>query len=318
MTQTKIRTQQFQKEASYDIHVVVDVPEITTIATVADVSGNLSSKYFTVSSSTTDYYVWMNIQALSEITDIITVADVSSSLNSKYFTISSPTTDYYVWYSDGGGVDPAPGGTAIPITFTTDDTADTIASLTQTAITGLPDFSASVITNTVTVTNAATGDVTNAADTDTTFTVTVSTQGVNASTDPAPAGTAIPIGFNINDTADTIASNIQSAVNLLVDFAASSIGSNVTITSDGDTTDASDNDTTFTIATTQQGIDNDTFTTNFNFSTPSAGAATLLIFVNGLKQIEGATHDYIATAPNTVVFNIPALAGEVIEFYGLG
>lgn len=115
----------------------------------------------------------------TEVTDISTVADTTSSLNNKYFMLYSPSTEYYVWYTDGtGDVDPAPGGTAIPVAYTTDDTADAIASLTQIAIAALPAFTAAVLANVVTVTGTDIGTAMDAVDGDTSFVIDTTTQGV--------------------------------------------------------------------------------------------------------------------------------------------
>lgn len=323
MVQTKLRTEQFQKEASHDLQVALGpLPEITNVTAGADVSGSLSGKYFTISSTSTDFYVWMDVAGVSEITDIATVADVASSLNNKYFTLNSPSVAYYVWYSDGTGVDPVPGGTAIPVVYTAGATADTIASLTQTAITALPAFSASVTTNTVTVTNADAGVATDAADINTTFTITPTTQGVAVSIDPAPGGTGLGVVLSRNASANTVASQIQSVIDGQGSMGASVSVATVTVTnaSTGSVVDAVDVDSGFGITITQQGDPGDNFIVGFNFTTPSALSATLLVFVDGIKQVEGATYDYQATAPNVVLFDVGSIptAGQLVEWYGLG
>lgn len=94
--------------------------------------------------------------------EITTVADVSGSLNSKYFYFNSAdnATRYYAWIDvSGAGVDPnVPGRTGVQISISTNDTANTVASTIQSQINALADFSASVLGNVVTVTNAAAGD----------------------------------------------------------------------------------------------------------------------------------------------------------------
>jgi len=323
MVQTKLRTEQFQKEALYELQTAVGpLPEITDVTTIADVAGSLGGTHFTLTSTTTSYYVWLDVAGVSEITDIVTVADVASSLNNQYFFIYSPTVTYYVWYSDGTGVDPAPGGTAIPVVYTAGATADTIAGLTQAAITGLPAFSASVVTNTVTVTNAVADVATDATDFNTTFVITTTTQGIAPSVNPAPGGTGLAVSVARDVTDVSIASQMQSVIDGEGSLGASVLGAVVTVTnaSTGPVADALDVDTGFSVAVTQQGDAGDVFVVGFAFNTPTVGAATLLTFVDGIKQIDSGSHNYVSTAPSTVTFNggsIPTV-GQLVEFYGLG
>jgi len=69
----------------------------------------------------------------------------------------------------------------------------------------------------------------------------------------------------------------------------------------------------------QSGTGGAGYTTGFSFITPAAGKASLMVFVNGIKQVEGATKAYTITAPNSVTFTVgnePAL-GDDVEFYGI-
>jgi len=227
--------------------------------------------------------------AFPEVTDFTTVADVAGSLENKYFTLSSPTTDYYVWFSiDSSSVDPAPGGlTAIQVGIALNDTANAVAIALQIVLDAHIDFGASVITNVVTVTNAAVGSVVDAVDVNTTFTVLVTTQGAagvlengyftlsspttdyyvwfsidSGSVDPAPGGlTAIQVGIAADDTANAVAIALQIALDAHIDFGASVITNVVTVTNAvfGITTDAADFNTGFTISVTVQGTDTAVF-----------------------------------------------------------
>ena len=219
---------------------------------------------------------------IAEITDVTTVADVSKSLENTYFTIDSPTTSYYVWFSiDSSSIDPAPGGTGIEVVIVENDTADDVAFALQTTIDSEPDFGASVLSNVVTITNAALGLVTDAVDVDTTFTVLVTTQGANntldgtyfhldspttpyyvwfsidsSSIDPAPGGrTGIEVDITIASSAGVIAIALQTAIDSETDFSASVLSDVVTITNAavGPVTDAVDVDTIFGIVVTTQG-----------------------------------------------------------------
>ncbi len=99
---------------------------------------------------------------------VTTVADVAGSLNSTYFLVSSvnlttkAAKDFYVWLSNGTGVDPVVAGrTAIPVTYTNDDTANTIAGNIRVAMALLTDdFTITGATNQVIVTSKAFGPVT--------------------------------------------------------------------------------------------------------------------------------------------------------------
>ncbi|MGI0075954.1 MAG: hypothetical protein ACREAU_00930 [Nitrosopumilaceae archaeon] len=69
----------------------------------------------------------------------------------------------------------------------------------------------------------------------------------------------------------------------------------------------------------QAGTGGAGYTTGFSFATPGVGKASLMVFVNGIKQVEGALKAYTISAPTTVTFtagNEPAFADDV-EFYGI-
>jgi len=103
------------------------------------------------------------------------VADVADSLDGKYFTLMGT---HYVWFDGVAAADPAPVGlTAIPIAYTTGDTAATLAGLVQVAVDALGDFSATVSTDTVDIIAAAVGEVTDSADVDAGVTVTICIKG---------------------------------------------------------------------------------------------------------------------------------------------
>jgi len=120
----------------------------------------------------------------AEVTRIVCVADSSGSLQSKYFTISGmgsdfEQVDYYVWIEVGGSgaTDPAPGGTGIKVSVATDAAHSVVASAVSTALALKDDFSTGVSTATITVTNAVRGSVTDAADVNAGFTITTPTAG---------------------------------------------------------------------------------------------------------------------------------------------
>ena len=122
----------------------------------------------------------------AEVTSIVCVADVAGSLGGKYFLIdgidaTGRVKKFYVWIDvDNGSSDPnVSGRTAIEVDITAGATAAQVATAVQTAINAVDEFGASVVTDTVTVTNANKGDVSNAVDVDTGFTISTTTGGAD-------------------------------------------------------------------------------------------------------------------------------------------
>ncbi len=117
---------------------------------------------------------------------IVTTPGVASNLLNKYFVINSALNaiSYYVWINvNSEGTDPAVvGKTAVPIAVALSASADTIAAAIQVALDALAAFVATVLTDTVTVTNADDGATTDPVDTGSTgFALAVTTQGVTSS-----------------------------------------------------------------------------------------------------------------------------------------
>ena len=125
-----------------------------------------------------------NDPAIAQIQKVTTVADVASSLNNKYFLISSTTVDYYVWFNVGGaGVDPAlVGKTGVAVAIAANATANVVAAAVQSAVAALSSvFTATVSTNQVTITNLVAGAPLSAfAAGNSGFTVAVLTAGLNS------------------------------------------------------------------------------------------------------------------------------------------
>jgi len=88
--------------------------------------------------------------------DEVTTKAGSTLSGGESFNISSSSTDYYVWYNIGGSTDPEIAGrTAIPVSIASTDSADEVATATQSAIDGHADFSADVSGSEVTITSPA-------------------------------------------------------------------------------------------------------------------------------------------------------------------
>lgn len=118
---------------------------------------------------------------IEEQSCVQTVPDVASSLQNKYFILHSALDAglFHVWNNVGAaGVDPAPAGsTGIEVAFVADASASVIAAAIQAAVDLIADFGATVLNDQVTITNAAVGDTTASADSDTGFTVTQTQEG---------------------------------------------------------------------------------------------------------------------------------------------
>lgn len=119
----------------------------------------------------------------NEAFTITAIADVAGSLNSKHLlfeTINSSgvVTPRYLWMDNGSGVDPAlVGRTGHAVVYTDNDTANVISGLIQGVLNALTDLvsvdAAPVTTNTM----ANPGNVEDAVDVDTGFTVAATVQG---------------------------------------------------------------------------------------------------------------------------------------------
>ena len=115
---------------------------------------------------------------IEQQTCVQTVADVAESLDGKYFTLNSGATSYYAWMDIGLAADPAPAGkTGIAVVASANDSASVIAGLIAAAVDANPDFSASAVGALVTITNADTSDVDDAADVDTGFVISTTQEG---------------------------------------------------------------------------------------------------------------------------------------------
>lgn len=133
--------------------------------------------------------VYSFIKGIKQVTQVVTVADSSDSLNGKYFYINSANNlnEYLIYGQSIGEADSNPGilgKTAIPYYFNTNDADTVIAQILADTINGLlpHDFTATVSTNTVTITNSEFGYTDNASDVDTGFTITTPTSGAGEST----------------------------------------------------------------------------------------------------------------------------------------
>ena len=91
--------------------------------------------------------------------DEVTAGAASTLSGGESFNISSSTTDYYVWYDiDNGSTDPAIAGrTGIEVDISAGNTAGEVASAMQAAIDAEADFSAAVNGSEVTISSGGEG-----------------------------------------------------------------------------------------------------------------------------------------------------------------
>ena len=112
-----------------------------------------------------------------------TVADVASSLQNKYFVLYSAKDAilFHVWFNVGAaGVDPAPSGsTGLEVAISANATAAAVATAAQLIITAHAAFTATVSGSDITILNVDVGETTNIADSDSGFTFTTLTEGVD-------------------------------------------------------------------------------------------------------------------------------------------
>jgi len=176
--------------------------------------------YWTISAPGTNYYVWYTVDAAGVdpapvgtgiLVAVLTTdtaaqratktqlvleahADFTAIVNTNVVTVSTVAVGSVVDAADfnagvaatvtqqgiSTSVDPAPGGTGISVTVGGSASANTVASATQAVLEAHADFTASVSTNVVKVTNIAVGNVTNIAAGTSGFTTAVITPGVDA------------------------------------------------------------------------------------------------------------------------------------------
>lgn len=116
----------------------------------------------------------LKVGKTAQVQDVEAVADTSDSLDGTYFTL--PTAHdrktYALWFNTSGGSATAPtvsGATLVEVAIATGATASAVGDAIETAIgttaaTGLPEFTASNSSGTVTITHVNAGSATAAAE----------------------------------------------------------------------------------------------------------------------------------------------------------
>lgn len=246
-------------------------------------------------------------QGISEETDILTVADVSGSLGGTFFIIYDTVGSVAVWYNvDSGNTEPSSGANrSIEVSISSDDDANTVALNTAIALNNDLEFTASNNLFIVTVTLDDPASVADTADGSipTGFTFTTTIDGENPDTldgsffdieddtgpvrvwidvDNSSSAPSVPAGgrllevdISANDSANNVASQLQSVVDSDSKFSASVSLDVVTITdaSAGQRTDVQEGSipTGFDFEIDQQGANPDTLDGKYFDMYDSAG-----------------------------------------------
>jgi len=136
----------------------------------------------------------------AEVTNVTAGAE-STLAGGEHFNLSSTSTDYYVWYDiDGGSTDPSVGGrTGIKVDIAGGDSADEVAAKTASAIAAVvsgsnPVFDAVASGSTITINNVADGAANDATVGTSGFTVNKATDGGNGINDLHRAGNGLMSG----------------------------------------------------------------------------------------------------------------------------
>lgn len=243
-------------------------PEVTDITAVADVSQSLSGKYFTLSSPTTDYYVWYSMEESAEVPAVAeqSTAQMLSATPGdyfgEYFTVYEGSNTYDIWFdTTGSDTDPTSGtNNPISVDISTATSVDDVAAAVGNII--ITNLTISYSTDTVTFVADNAGAQANHIDgTNTTHvTTTTSVNGADTipavySTDPAPSGTGLQVDIVENDSATDVTSKTITVIDGQTDFSAILNGSDIRVTNadDGDVNDATAGTSGFTININTQG-----------------------------------------------------------------
>jgi len=265
-------------------------------------------------------------QGIQEVSEITTRDDSGGDLDGTYFLIYDIAGSVGVWFKETSGSTTQPSTGAnrhIQVTFTSGDGAGTIASLIQAQLNADSQFSASVLSDTVTITNVNKADVFDATDgaipTDFTFVTAVDgknpaslggnyfdiegNSGIyrvwfdvdNGSSAPDLTGvTGVEVDVNSNDPASTVAAALQTELDLLADFNATVLNNEVTV----------EDQNVGIRADTQDGIPGTGFT--FDILTQGADAVSIdgtyfiLYDINGAIAFWFDVDDSGTTVPGSV------------------
>ena len=177
---------------------------------INDYNNNLHPAITISNGTTTNTYYF--IPGVAQVTQVTTVAGsfLANSGPASYFLINggNNTDKYYAWYAIGTATDPMIAGrTGIQIFALASDNANTIAQKTAEKFeTVVDDFTASVSTNVVTITNTVDGPATNASAGTSGFAIitTVQGQGENAAAKQVLLSTNVSPSIAVTETSQSL------------------------------------------------------------------------------------------------------------------
>lgn len=149
---------------------------------ITDYNNNITPKVVITDGTSTNTFKFVTgVQQITTIACNGASTLVSSTNPGSYLTFynAKSQSEFYVWYKCGTSTDPAPAGMiGLQVNVGTSDSNSTVAQKTCNTINRqVLDFSATVSSNTVTMTNVNTGYTTNPSAGTSGFTVTVATSG---------------------------------------------------------------------------------------------------------------------------------------------
>jgi hypothetical protein len=267
-----------------------------------------------------------------EISNVIPEADISGSLNNKYWLLSSPTTDYYIWYNvNSSGTDPAIAGkTGIEVAVATDDLGSSVALATKLAIDAVIDFDASISTGTAeSISITAEANVSSSLD-GKYFLISQPSGGyyvwfdcTGSTADPALADlTGIKITLTTDDTDQTVSDLIVTAVDAITGFGASNVSGTsptITIVNDdvGSVSDAGEGTTGWVIPTINvQGVDRVVTISNADVGVVTTLTDGNTLWSSGFTVSQVGTvfaDEFIADALNNINATLKQYIGIVIQ-----
>lgn len=245
--------------------LAVEISSVTV--TGADSNGSLSGKYFDAQDKDGTVRAYFDVPERAEVSTITSVADTAGSLDGKGFILYDGAGSVGVWFDHGDSGTAAPADVAacartLEITSVSNgDTAATVAAAIQAVLNADSAFSASVLSNVVTVTNAVAGartDIADSASAASGFAFAVTVQGITAVVTPATpgGGRLLVIPLAANSTVAQVAAAISNYFNADSQFSATNNGVSLATIVDahvGNRTDIVDGTTGFTIAKVQDG-----------------------------------------------------------------
>jgi len=165
--------------------------------------------------------------AVPSIVEVETIEDTNKSLNNKYFILSTVSTKYCIYFNvDGSSVGPQVSSSfsSIEISISENDNANTVASAIKGQLdsTHSDEFTTEIDGNVLTITNNVAGEpVYSTLDANTGFTITVSQYGKDSFT---PVKSETPdvslyeiLDASVNDSGDLNILGIYKTSNMTVD-----------------------------------------------------------------------------------------------------